>query len=223
MNIVEARDVWKIYNLGNVKVYALRGLNLAIKKHEFLAIMGPSGSGKSTATHLMGCLDTPTKGEIFLEGKNIAKMTESELAEARGKKIGFVFQFFNLIPSLTAIENITLPMSFQNTSAKQRKKRAIELLEKVGLQERINHRPSELSGGESQRVAIARSLANDPELILADEPTGNLDSKTGTEIIKLLKSLHKKDNKTIAVISHDKKIASHAQKIVHLRDGKIKK
>ena len=177
MNIVEARDVWKIYNLGNVKVYALRGLNLAIKKHEFLAIMGPSGSGKSTATHLMGCLDTPTKGEIFLEGKNIAKMTESELAEARGKKIGFVFQFFNLIPSLTAIENITLPMSFQNTSAKQRKKRAIELLEKVGLQERINHRPSELSGGESQRVAIARSLANDPELILADEPTGNLDSK----------------------------------------------
>tara|TARA_Y100000310_G_C20602174_1_gene773623 strand:+ start:450 stop:1121 length:672 start_codon:yes stop_codon:yes gene_type:complete len=223
MNIVEARDIWKIYKLGNVTVTALRGLNLAIKKHDFLAIMGPSGSGKSTATHLMGCLDIPTRGKVFLEGKDIAKMTESELAEARGKKIGFVFQFFNLIPSLTALENITLPMAFQNINAKERKQRAKLLLEKVGLQERINHRPSELSGGESQRVAIARSLANNPELILADEPTGNLDSKTGEEIIKLLKDLHKKDNKTIVVITHDRKIADHADKIVHLRDGKITK
>jgi len=221
--LIELDEVWKIYDLGATKVEALRGLNLKINEHEFVAIMGPSGSGKSTAMNMIGCLDVPTKGAIYLEGKNIAHLTESDLAQIRGKKIGFVFQMFNLIPTLTAIENVMLPMLFQGVSKEIREKRALELMKMTKIDHRATHRPFELSGGEQQRVAIARALANDPEIILADEPTGNLDSKTGKEIMDLFTHLHKdkEHHKTMIIITHDENIAKHAQRIVKLKDGKV--
>ena len=183
-SVIRLENVWKIYQMGNVKVNALQGLNLDVKKGEFLAIMGPSGSGKSTAVNMIGCLDVPTKGTIMLEHHDISKLSESELAQIRGKKIGFIFQQFNLINTLTALENVTLPMIFQGTDKDQRLKTAEKLLNLVELSDRMHHKPTELSGGQQQRVAIARSLANDPEVILADEPTGNLDSKTGEIVIE---------------------------------------
>ena len=219
--VIRLSEVWKIYKMGKVEVNALSGLNLEVKHGEFIAIMGPSGSGKSTAMNLVGCLDLPTKGTIWLEERNIAHMHESQLAQVRGRKIGFVFQKFNLIGTLTAMENVMLPMIFQGTAVEKRKKRAIELLNLVGLGDRMDHKPSELSGGQQQRVAIARALANDPEVLLADEPTGNLDSKSGENVINFLKDLHHKENKTIILVTHDSEIASHAEKIYHLRDGKI--
>ena len=219
--VIKLSDVWKIYKMGEINVNALSGLDLVVQHGEFIAIMGPSGSGKSTAMNLVGCLDLPSKGNIWLEDKNIAHMHESSLAQIRGRKIGFVFQKFNLLGTLTALENVMLPMIFQGASAEKRKKRATELLSLVGLGDRINHKPSEMSGGQQQRVAIARALANDPEVILADEPTGNLDSKSGDIIINFLKDLHEKENKTIIVVTHDQNIAEHAEKIYHLRDGKI--
>lgn len=219
--IIELRDVWKIYKMGEVEVPALRGLNLKVKKGEFLAVMGPSGSGKSTALNSIGCLDVPTKGQILLENQNIAHMSESELAQIRGKKIGFIFQQFNLINTLTALENVMLPMIFQNIPEDERKKRAMELLALVGLEGRELHRPTELSGGEQQRVAIARSLSNNPEVVLADEPTGNLDSKTGENVIQFLLRLHKKKKITVVMVTHDAKLARHAQRIEHLKDGRI--
>ncbi len=219
--VIKLSDVWKIYKMGEINVNALSGLDLDVQHGEFIAIMGPSGSGKSTAMNLVGCLDLPSKGNIWLEDKNIAHMHESSLAQIRGRKIGFVFQKFNLLGTLTALENVMLPMIFQGASAEKRKKRATELLSLVGLGDRINHKPSEMSGGQQQRVAIARALANDPEVILADEPTGNLDSKSGDIIINFLKDLHEKENKTIIVVTHDQNIAEHAEKIYHLRDGKI--
>ncbi len=222
-SIIKINDVWKIYDLGEVKIPVLRGLNLDIKKGEFLAIMGPSGSGKSTAMNLIGCLDLPTKGTVFLDGKDISKLHESALAQIRGRKIGFVFQQFNLINSLTALGNVMLPMIFQEIPGEKRKERALNLLTQVGLSNRVNHLPTQLSGGEQQRVALARALANNPEIVLADEPTGNLDSKTGKEIIKFLKELHSKENKTVIVITHDKNIAKHAKRITHLMDGKVVK
>lgn len=218
--IIELDNVWKIYQMGKVKVNALRGLNLKIKKGEFVAIMGPSGSGKSTAVNMVGALDIPTKGKIYLENHDISKLSESDLAQIRGKKIGFIFQQFNLINTLSALENVTLPMIFQGIEKEERLQTGKRLLQMVGLQERINHKPTELSGGEQQRVAIARSLANDPEVVLADEPTGNLDSKTGQMVIKFLVDLNK-DGKTIIMVTHDANVAKHAHRIEFLKDGKI--
>tara|TARA_Y100000034_G_scaffold44576_1_gene54710 strand:+ start:6801 stop:7487 length:687 start_codon:yes stop_codon:yes gene_type:complete len=219
--IIELRNVWKVYKMGEVEVPALRGLSLKVQRGEFIAIQGPSGSGKSTAVNMVGCLDIPTNGDIFLEHHNIAHLSESALAQIRGRKIGFIFQQFNLIPSLTALENVMLPMMFQKTTKAQRKKRGIKLLNMVGLSDRMYHKPTELSGGQQQRVAIARALANDPEVILADEPTGNLDSTTGVEMINFLKKLNKEQNKTIIMVTHDDKLAKQADKIENLKDGII--
>ncbi|HIH17100.1 MAG TPA: ABC transporter ATP-binding protein [Candidatus Diapherotrites archaeon] len=221
--IIKLENVWKIYKMGKVEVPALRGLNLEIKKGEFVAIMGPSGSGKSTCMNMVGCLDVPTKGRIFLEHQDISKLSESDLAQIRGKKIGFIFQAFNLIPSLTALENVMLPMIFQGTERTKRLKRATELLTSVGLKDRMYHRPSQLSGGQQQRVAIARALANDPEIILADEPTGNLDTKTGENVIEFLEKLNN-EGRTIIMVTHDANLAmKHAKTIYWLKDGKIEK
>ncbi|MCH8066956.1 MAG: ABC transporter ATP-binding protein [Nanoarchaeota archaeon] len=218
--IIKLDNVWKTYQMGKVKVNALRGLNLEIRKGEFVAIMGPSGSGKSTAVNMVGALDIPSKGKIYLEKHDISKLPESDLAQIRGKKIGFIFQQFNLINTLTALENVTLPMIFQGIERDERLETGKNLLRMVGLQERIDHKPTELSGGEQQRVAIARSLANDPEVVLADEPTGNLDSKTGQMVIKFLEDLNKK-GKTIIMVTHDTNVAKHANRIEFLKDGKI--
>jgi putative ABC transport system ATP-binding protein len=220
--IIELKDVWKTYQMGEVKVHALRGISLKIKKGEFIAITGASGSGKSTMMHLVGCLDIPSQGTIFLEGKSISSLNESKLAEIRGKKIGFIFQQFNLIPTLSALENVTLPIEFQDNFDNMNNK-AKELLGLVGLQDRMHHKPTELSGGQAQRVAIARALANDPEVILADEPTGNLDSKTGQYIMDFLCNLHEKENKTIIMVTHDLDLIKFAKRIVKLKDGKIEK
>lgn len=219
--IIRLVDVWKIYTMGHVEVPAVCGLNVKIYPQEFVAIMGPSGSGKSTTMNMVGCLDVPTKGEIYLAGKNISHLSESDLAQMRGKTIGFVFQQFNLMPSLTALENVAMPMIFQDVLPDEREKRAAELLKRVGLGGRMNHKPSELSGGEQQRVAMARSLANNPQVLLADEPTGNLDTKTGLEVVDMLKKLHEKEGKTIVMVTHDPDIAEHAERTLKLKDGKI--
>ena len=218
--IIKLDNVWKTYQMGNVKVNALRGLNLEIKRGEFVAIMGPSGSGKSTAVNMIGALDIPSKGKIYLEKQDISKLSESELAQIRGKKIGFIFQQFNLINTLTALENVALPMVFQDIERDERIERAKHILEMVDLGDRMHHRPTELSGGQQQRVAIARSLANEPEVILADEPTGNLDSKTGNMVIDFLRKLNK-EGKTIIIVTHDVNVARHAHRVNFLKDGKI--
>ena len=220
--IIQLENVWKIYQMGEVKVTALQGLDLGIKRGEFVAVMGPSGSGKSTAVNMIGALDIPTKGRILLEGHDISKLSESDLAQVRGKKIGFIFQQFNLINTLSALENVTLPMIFQGVEKGKRDEIGTELLQMVDLGDRISHKPTELSGGQQQRVAIARSLANNPEVILADEPTGNLDSKTGESVISFLEGLNKK-GKTIIMVTHDISLARHANRIEFLKDGKIVK
>lgn len=222
-SVIRLDNVWKIYRMGNVSVNALQGLSLDVKENEFVAIMGPSGSGKSTAVNMIGCLDVPTKGKVLLDSHDISKLGESELAQIRGRKIGFIFQQFNLVPTLTAIENVMLPMIFQGVPEAARIKKAKELLELVELGDRMDHKPSELSGGQQQRVAIARSLANDPEVILADEPTGNLDSKTGANVLEFLDRLHKKENKTIIMVTHDQNLAKIAERVEFLKDGKIVK
>lgn len=221
--IIELKDVWRIYQMGDVQVVALNGLNLSVTKGEFVSIMGPSGSGKSTAMNMIGCLDIPTKGGIYLDDKDISKMSESNLAQIRGKKIGFIFQQFNLIPTLTALENVMLPMIFQNIPKNERLNRAKKLLQMVDLGDRMDHKPNELSGGQQQRVAIARSLSNNPEVILADEPTGNLDSKTGSTVLDFLKKLHIEEGKTIVMVTHDENVAKKADRIEYLMDGKIVK
>ncbi len=208
--------------MGKVNVPAVSGINLIINSGDFIAIMGPSGSGKSTLMNMVGCLDTPTMGDIYLEDDNIAELEESDLAQIRGKKIGFIFQQFNLINSLNALENVALAMSFQGVKEKERIRRAKELLETVGLKDRIYHLPTELSGGEQQRVAIARALANNPDIILADEPTGNLDTKSGIKVMEFLKRLNK-EGKTIIIVTHDEEIAKYAKKVVRVRDGRIEK
>ncbi|HDN83359.1 MAG TPA: ABC transporter ATP-binding protein [Candidatus Altiarchaeales archaeon] len=218
--VIRLENVWKIYKMGAENIYALKGISLSISKQEFVVIMGPSGSGKSTLMHIIGCLDVPTKGEVFLDGKNISQLSENELAMIRGKKIGFVFQTFNLMPSLTALENVMLPMMFQDIDKIEREKRAYKLLEMVGLADRVQHKPSQLSGGQQQRVAIARALANDPDIILADEPTGNLDSKAGEEVMSLLSKLKAK-GKTIVVVTHNPELSVYADKLIHIKDGKI--
>ena len=216
--IIYLKDVWKIYEVGDVQVEALRGITLSINFGEFVAITGPSGSGKSTMMNMVGALDIPTRGTIYLDGKDISKLHESDLAEIRGKKIGFVFQQFNLISNMTALENVMLPLEFQD--ADDAREKAIRALEAVGLKVRMNHKPKELSGGEQQRVAIARALSSNPEVILADEPTGNLDSKNGKEIMLLLESLHKQ-GRTIVLITHDLNLANFGERIIKLADGKI--
>ena len=220
--LINLSNVEKIYQLDEVEIPAINGISLSVNKGDFVALMGPSGSGKSTAMHLVGCLDTPTKGEIFLGEHNISHLSESDLAQIRGKRIGFIFQTFNLIPSLTALENVALPMTFQGVSRTNKIEKAKDVLKLVGLQDRMSHLPSQLSGGQRQRVAIARSLINDPEIILADEPTGNLDTKTGDEIMKILKDLNKK-GKTIILVTHNPELTKLANKVINLRDGKIYK
>lgn len=222
VSVIKCENVWKIFNQGEPsEVQALRGVNLEVKDGEMVGIMGASGSGKSTLLNLLGALDKPTKGRILIDGQNIANMDENHLALLRRKKIGFVFQSYNLINSLTALQNVELPMIFDGKSQKEREKRAKDLLTEVGLEKRIGTRPNKLSGGENQRVAIARALANNPAVILADEPTGNLDSKSGKNILEILKKLNK-DNRTIVIITHDQKIAKQAKRIVRIADGKIK-
>lgn len=221
--LIKLEDVSKFYYMGDSIVRALDGVDLKIYIGEFVAIMGPSGSGKSTAMNLVGSLDVPTKGKIYLDENNISELGESELAQIRGRKIGFIFQSFNLIPNLTAKENVMLPMMFQGTSIEEREEKAVELLNLVGLNKREEHYPGQLSGGERQRVAIARSLANDPDVILADEPTGNLDTKTGQIVMEFLNKLHKK-GKTIIMVTHDSDLAKkHAEIVYWLRDGKLEK
>ena len=219
--LIKLENVWKIYKMGDVNVNALQGMSLDVKEGEFVAIMGPSGSGKSTAVNMIGCLDVPTKGKIWLDSHDISRLSESELAQIRGKKIGFIFQQFNLIPTLSALENVTLPMIFQGVNEQERIKRAAKLLELVELSDRIHHKPTELSGGEQQRVAIARALANNPEVVIADEPTGNLDSKTGANVLDFLEKLHKEERKTIIMVTHDQNLAKVAERIEFLKDGRI--
>jgi putative ABC transport system ATP-binding protein len=219
--IIELRDIWKTYIMGEIKVHALRGLNLQVKKGEFLAVMGPSGSGKSTFMNMVGCLDIPTKGRIFLDGRDISLMSESDLAQVRGRKIGFIFQKFNLLNTMTARENVMLPLTFQGHSQDEREDISKKYLELVGLGDRMNHTPNELSGGQQQRVAIARALANTPEVILADEPTGNLDSQSGKSVLDFLRKLHEEKGTTIIMVTHDEKIAKQADRIAYLKDGMI--
>jgi putative ABC transport system ATP-binding protein len=219
--ILETKDVWKIYFMKGVETYALRGVNIKIEEGQYVAIVGPSGSGKSTLMHILGCLDSPTKGKVFIDGKDVSKLTDDELALIRRKKIGFVFQAYNLINSLTALENVALPMRFNGYSKSEAFKKAKELLTKVGLEKRIMHKPNEISGGEQQRVAIARALVNDPEIILADEPTGNLDTKSGKEIFELLETLHSKTKKTLIIVTHDLNLASRAHREIRIKDGQI--
>ena len=223
--IIKVKDVHKTYQMGHIKVHALRGMNMEIYKKDFVIIMGPSGSGKSTAMAIVGCLDLPTKGHVFLEGTDISHLGESELAQIRGRKIGFVFQKFNLIPTLTAVENVMLPMTFQGIPESEKRKKAEKLLNTVGLGNRIGHKPSELSGGEQQRVAVARALANDPDIILADEPTGNLDTAAGNKVMQFIHDIYKKDNKTIIVVTHDVSLTEFIKerKLFKLKDGRIVK
>lgn len=221
--IIKLKNVSKIYQMGDVQVPALRGIDLEVQKGEFLAIAGASGSGKSTIMNLIGCLDLPSKGNIFLDGNDIAKFRESRLAQIRGQKIGFVFQQFNLIPTLTALENVMLPLEFQDVDSSTAKKKALELLKLVGLEDRVTHLPSQLSGGQQQRVAISRALAVSPEIILADEPTGNLDSKTGKFIMNFLAKIHGDDSKTIIIVTHDLHLVKHAERVIHLKDGQVER
>ncbi|MFQ6085009.1 MAG: ABC transporter ATP-binding protein [Candidatus Bathyarchaeia archaeon] len=219
--IVELSDVTKIYKLGKIEVRALRGVSLRVKKGEFLGIIGPSGSGKTTLLHVIGALDRPTEGRIMVDNMDLSALSDGELAKFRNRKIGFVFQFFNLISRMTAIENVGLPMAFAGISGKEREERALNLLVEVGLADRIRHRPFELSGGEQQRVAIARALVNSPILVLCDEPTGNLDTKTGMEIVGLLRKLNREQGQTIVAVTHDPEIAKSADRIAYIHDGII--
>lgn len=217
--IIKLKDVHKNYRMGKTKVRALRGSSLKVEQGEFLAIEGPSGSGKSTLMNMIGCLDLPTSGKIHLEKWDVQKLHESDLAQIRGRKIGFIFQIFNLMHELTALENVMLPMLFQEVPRGKRKKRAAALLKRVDLADRMEHTPSQLSGGEQQRVAIARALANNPDVILADEPTGNLDSKTGRKVLKLLKDLNEERDKTIVMVTHDPRVEEFAERVVQIKDG----
>ena len=218
--MIDLKNIYKIYKMGENEVYALNDVSLHIDDKEFVSIIGPSGSGKSTLMNMLGCLDVPTKGTYILDGYDVGSKTDDELAEIRNEKIGFVFQGFNLLPKLTAIENVELPLIYQGVSAKERRERAKKALESVGLGERANHKPTELSGGQQQRVAIARALVTNPPIILGDEPTGNLDSKSGKEVMEIFKALHKKGN-TIILITHDNDVAAQAERVVRIQDGKL--
>lgn len=218
--LIDISNLKKVYRLGRVDVVALRGINLRIERNEYVAIMGPSGSGKSTLMNIIGCLDVPTEGQYVLNSRDVSSMSDDELAELRNKEIGFVFQTFNLLPRASALHNVELPLIYNGTPRQDRRKLAVEALEKVGLGERIHHKPSELSGGQRQRVAIARALINRPSVILADEPTGNLDSQTGREIMDIFERLHRAGN-TVVLVTHEEEIARHSQRIIRLLDGQI--
>ncbi|PNR97155.1 ABC transporter ATP-binding protein [Petrotoga sp. 9PWA.NaAc.5.4] len=220
MSVMELKDVWKIYQMGEVQVEALRGVSFNIEEGEYAIIIGPSGSGKSTLLQILGCLDKPTKGQVFIEGKEVSKLKGNELAKVRNKKIGFIFQSFNLLPKLSAVENVELPLVYGGIPPKKRREIAIEQLNLVGLGDRLHHKPTQLSGGQQQRVAIARALANDPAFILADEPTGNLDTKSGQEILQIFRKLNDM-GKTLVVVTHDLKMLDEGTKIVKLLDGRI--
>jgi putative ABC transport system ATP-binding protein len=218
--LIDIRDITKVYEMGQEKVFALSGVTLGVERGEYVGIMGPSGSGKSTLMNLVGCLDTPTSGSYILNGKEVARMTDDELAAIRNQEIGFVFQTFNLLPRTSAMQQVELPLVYGGLSRKDRRERAIRALKAVGLEDRMNHTPNEMSGGQRQRVAIARALINDPSILLADEPTGNLDSQTGSEIMALFRDLNSRGN-TIVLVTHEEDIAAHARRIVRLKDGKI--
>jgi len=219
-NVIKIRQIIRDFQLGQETVHVLKGIDLDIERGEYVAIMGPSGSGKSTLMNLLGCLDTPTGGSYILNGKDVSKMSDDDLAEIRNKEIGFVFQTFNLLPRTTALDNVALPMIYAGASKKDRTVRAEEVLSDVGLADRMDHRPNQLSGGQRQRVAVGRALVNKPSIILADEPTGNLDSKTGEEIMNLFDEIHNA-GKTVIMVTHEEDIAAHAQRIIRLRDGVI--
>jgi putative ABC transport system ATP-binding protein len=222
MPLIETRDLWKTYVMGSEEIHALRGVSISIERGEYVAIMGPSGSGKSTLMNLIGCLDTPSQGSYLLNGKQVSEMNDNELARIRNEEIGFVFQTFNLLPRASALQNVELPLVYAGMAAKDRQVRAKEALERVELTSRMHHRPSELSGGQRQRVAIARALVNNPSILLADEPTGNLDSKTGVEIMALFGRLHDAGN-TIVLVTHEADIAAYAHRTVSVRDGQVEK
>jgi putative ABC transport system ATP-binding protein len=220
--LIRVEDLWKVYQLEKQQVEALRGVTFTIARNEFVAIMGPSGSGKSTLMNLIGCLDTPTQGTYHLNGKLVSAMTEDELAHIRNKEIGFVFQVFNLLSRATAFRNVELPLIYAGTRKKEREDKTLRALEMVEMKPRLTHRPAELSGGERQRVAIARALVNEPSLLLADEPTGNLDSKTGREILRLFRKIHDQGN-TIILVTHDRSVADEAQRVIQIRDGQVER
>ena len=222
MSLIQTNDLWKTYQMGTEEVHALRGVSIGIERGEYVAIMGPSGSGKSTLMNLIGCLDTPTKGTYMLNGKQAGLMNDDELARIRNEEIGFVFQTFNLLPRATALHNVELPLIYAGITSKVRKERATQALEKVELGNRMHHKPNELSGGQRQRVAIARALVNNPSILLADEPTGNLDSKTGVEIMGVFQRLHDAGN-TIILVTHEPDVAAYAQRAIHIRDGQVEK
>jgi putative ABC transport system ATP-binding protein len=222
MALIETRDLWKTYRMGEEDIHALKGVSIQIERGEYVAIMGPSGSGKSTLMNLIGCLDTPSKGTYLLNSKEVSQMNDNELARIRNEEIGFVFQTFNLLPRATALHNVELPLVYAGVAKKDRLERAKAALEKVELTPRMSHRPNELSGGQRQRVAIARALVNNPSILLADEPTGNLDSKTGVEIMALFAKLHESGN-TIVLVTHEADIAAHAHRVIAIRDGQVEK
>ena len=222
MSLIETVDLWKTYQMGTEEVHALSGVSIKIERGEYVAIMGPSGSGKSTLMNLIGCLDTPSKGSYLLNGKQVSQMNDNELARIRNEEIGFVFQTFNLLPRATALQNVELPLVYAGVPSRERQQRATRALQKVELTDRMTHRPNELSGGQRQRVAIARALVNDPSILLADEPTGNLDSKTGAEIMALFARLHEAGN-TIVLVTHEADVAAFAHRTIHVRDGQVEK
>jgi putative ABC transport system ATP-binding protein len=219
--VVDAKDITKVYQMGEVEVHALRGVSVKIAPGEVVSIMGPSGSGKSTLMNILGCLDRPTSGEYSLNGESVAELSDDELADIRNRGVGFVFQSFNLLPRATALANVELPMRYSSLNGRDRKKVSREALEAVGLGDRIHHRPNELSGGQMQRVAIARALVNNPAIIMADEPTGNLDSKSGDEIMALLRKLNEERGTTLIIVTHDPEISALTDRVIVLRDGKI--
>jgi len=219
--LIDIREITKVYDMGEERVRALDGVTLGVERGEYVGIMGPSGSGKSTLMNLIGCLDTPTSGSYVLNGREVARMSDDELAQIRNQEIGFVFQTFNLLPRTTALQQVELPLVYSGVPRKERRERAVRSLEAVGLADRMGHHPNEMSGGQRQRVAVARALINDPSILLADEPTGNLDSQTGAEIMALYDDLNSRGN-TIVLVTHEEDVAAHAQRIVRLRDGKIR-
>jgi len=220
--LIETKDLWKTYIMGSEELHALRGVDLTVEKGEYLAIMGPSGSGKSTLMNLIGCLDTPTQGSYYLNGQLVSDMYDDDLARIRNKEIGFVFQTFNLLPRATALHNVELPLIYNGTDSATRREKAVRALDMVDLSDRMNHKPNELSGGQRQRVALARALANEPSILLADEPTGNLDTATGKEIMAVFDNLHKQGN-TIIMVTHEAHIAAYADRVIHILDGKIER